>query len=258
MSALTRRAAPYAGALLLALGLTALLVAPARAGRTLTISLTANGPQPAVLTAAAGDTIAFRNDDATFVHQVASSSANWSFDSRPLAPGQVYPAGTLTRSGEYDYRGVNLDSFSGKVVVPGGTTPTPPPPPAPSRSASPAPAPSPSASAAPSAPPASPTDPGASPPPLAGSFPGVSPSPLAGGAPSPNVAPVLPGVESAAPPPGGPAVAVARGRLPEPATGRRYGLPAALALVAVLGVGSLLVRLLLAHPAARRPVQPAS
>jgi hypothetical protein len=52
--------------------------------------------------------------------------------------------------------------------------------------------------------------------------------------------------------PSGPAVAIGTGRLPEPPTGRRYGLPAALAAIAAAGVASLLVRLLLAHPAARR------
>ena len=34
-------------------------------------------------------------------------------------------------------------------------------------------------------------------------------------------------------------------------SGRRYGLPVSLAVVAVMGVGSLLWRVLLAHPAAR-------
>jgi len=52
--------------------------------------------------------------------------------------------------------------------------------------------------------------------------------------------------------PSGDVVAVGHGRLPEPPTGRKYGLPAALAAVGVAGVASLLVRLLLAHPAARR------
>jgi hypothetical protein len=64
---------------------------------------------------------------------------------------------------------------------------------------------------------------------------------------------VLPGeaLPSAGPLPSGETVAVAPGRLAEPSTARRYGLPAALAAVAAAGVGSLLVRLLLAHPAAR-------
>ena len=55
----------------------------------------------------------------------------------------------------------------------------------------------------------------------------------------------------ASPQPTGNTVAIGHGRLPEPPTGRRYGLPAALAAVAAAGVASLLVRLLLAHPAAQ-------
>ena len=42
------------------------------------------------------------------------------------------------------------------------------------------------------------------------------------------------------------------GRLDNPPTPRDYGLPTALAAVLVAGVGSLIVRLLLAEPAARR------
>jgi len=65
---------------------------------------------------------------------------------------------------------------------------------------------------------------------------------------------VLPGevLPSPSPSPVAPAVLAAPGRLPEPSTARRYGLPAALAAVAAAGVASLLVRLLLAHPAARQ------
>jgi hypothetical protein len=95
------------------------------------------------------------------------------------------------------------------------------------------------------------------PPPLAGGFGSITapgaPSPGGGPAPNvaPNVAPTLPGEDVSSPVPTGPAVAVGRGRLPEPPTGRRYGLPAALAAVAAAGVASLLIRLLLSHPAAR-------
>lgn len=250
-------AAPYAGVvLLLGLALAPLTTTPAYAGRTITISLTASGPKPASTTAAVGDTVVFTNTDATFVHQVKSSSPNWNFQTRPLAPGESFPAGTLTKPGEYDYAGANLDSFTGKVVVPGGTTASPPPSPAPS----PAPSrstPQPSATPAPATS-ASPAPSGGSgvvgPPPLAGGFGSVGGSAShapGSSAPPPNVAPVLPGEASAAPLASGEAVAIGRGRLPEPPTGRRYGLPAVLAAVAALGIASLLVRLLLAHPAAR-------
>lgn len=264
---MTRRASsrglPYAAlGLLLALVLLPLLaLTPAYAARTITISITANGPQPATTTAAVGDTIVFKNDDATFVHQVANKSANWKFDTGPLAPGAQALAGKLTAAGDYVYQGVNLDSFTGKVTVPASTT-TASPSPAATRSAAPAPSRSSTPTSASSVPTESASPTGGSgvvgPPPLAGGFGTVavpgSPAPGAG-APAPNVAPTLPGEDVASPLPSGEAVAVGRGRLPEPPTGRRYGLPAALAAVASVGVASLLVRLLLAHPAARRAKQ---
>jgi plastocyanin len=243
---------------LLAVALLPLLgSAPASAaGKTITIGLTANGPKPASVTAAVGDSVVFRNDDQTFVHQVSSASNNWKFDSPPLAPGQTFPAGKLAKPGSYVYRGANLDSFTGKVVVPGGTTASAAPPP--SRSAAPAASRSPAASSAPAS--SSPSPAGGSgqvgPPPLAGGFGTVgAPTPPAASprGPAPNVASTLPGEDPVvSPEASGVAVSIGRGRLPEPPTGRRYGLPAALAAVAAAGIASLLVRLLLAHPAAKR------
>jgi plastocyanin len=253
----TGRTAPYAflGVLLSLVLLPLLAASPALAAKTVTIDITADGPKPASTTAAVGDTIVFRNADMTFVHQVRSKSTNWTFNSGPLAPGQTYPVGKLAKAGTYEYQGANLDSFTGKIVVPGST-----PAPAPSATRSAAPAPSKSAAASPAAASASasasPTGgTGAvGPPPLAGGFGTVgvpSPPPGATG-PAPAVAPTLAGEEVASAAPSGETVAIGTGRLPEPPTGRRYGLPAALAAVAAAGVASLLVRLLLAHPAARR------
>ena len=248
-----RLLASYVGVVLLVVaGAVPLLAPSAHAAVTRTIELTADGPKPANLTAAVGDTIVFKNTDQTFIHQVDEASTNWSFSCPPLAPNQTCTAGKLAKPGEYLYEGVNLDSFTGKVVVPGTASPAP----APTRASA---APAPSRSAAPGgSPAASPSPTGGSgsvgAPPLSGGFgtggfPSVGPSP---GGPAPAVAPVLPGEQaSAAPQSTAQAVAVAPGRLPEPATARRYGLPAALAAVAAAGVGSLLVRLLLAHPAAR-------
>lgn len=259
---MTRRSTPYAAlGVLLTLVLTPLLLAtPAYAGRTITISITAGGPKPASAVAAVGDTVRFVNEDATFVHQVKSKSSNWTFDSGPLAPGQSFTAPTLAKPGEYVYQGANLDTFTGKVVVPAGPTVTPTPTrsatPAPSRSAAPRPSPS---AATPSPSPSSVAGPGGSgsaPAPFAGGFGPVGipggPSP-GSGALAPNVAPTLGAGAAPSANPSGEGVAVGSGRLPEPPTGRRYGLPAVLAATAALGVGSLLVRLLLAHPAARRP-----
>jgi plastocyanin len=249
---MTRRPVYALLGLLAALVLVTLLgVAPAYAAKTITIDITADGPKPASTTAAVGDTIQFRNADPTFVHEVGAKSANWSFDTGPMAPGQVRPAGKLTKAGVYVYQGVNLDSFTGQVTVPSAGGPAPSP-----TRAAPAPSRSPAASAQPASPSPSATPTGGSgvagPPPLAGGIiPPASPSAQPPG-PAPAVAPTLAGEDEASPQPSGGVVAIGHGRLPEPPTGRRYGLPAALAAVAAVGVASLLVRLLLAHPAAKQ------
>ena len=78
------------------------------------------------------------------------------------------------------------------------------------------------------------------------------------GGPAPAVAPVLPDDPALLLGQGSPVsysadgTPVVRGALPGSQTVRRYGLPIALAVVALAGVGSLLVRVLLAEPAARR------
>jgi len=255
VSAVTRpwKASALLGALLALVLVPLLLARPASAARTITISVTANGPKPASAGAAVGDVVRFVNDDPTFVHQVANKSPNWRFDTGPLAPGQSFTTAALEKPGQYDYQGANLDTFTGQVVVPGSTTASPTAPP---RSSS-APAPSGSSEASPSSSP-SPSTVVVVPPPLAGGFGtiGVPPAPGSRVLPpaiAPNVAPTRSGESRASSQPDGGAVAIGSGRLPEPATGRRYGLPAALAVVASVGVASLLVRLLLAHPAARRP-----
>ncbi|MBK5307829.1 MAG: hypothetical protein JJD92_14185, partial [Frankiaceae bacterium] len=178
---MTRRAAPYAAlTLLVSLVLVPLLgTSPAYAARTITISITAEGPKPASTTAAIGDSIVFVNDDPTFIHQVGSGSGPWTaqWTSQPLPPGARYPdAPKLTKPGTYVYQGVNLDDFTGKIVVPAGAGPAP--------TASRTSAPAPSRSAAPAA--------TASPSPTGGAG-AVGPPPLAGGfgtigAPSPGAA----------------------------------------------------------------------
>jgi len=255
---------PYVVALLLVLlAFPVLTAAPALAARTITISITADGPKPAAVNAEVGDTIVFKNVDATFIHQARSASTNWSFNTGPLAPGAQATAGKLSKPGEYLYEGVNLDSFKGKVVVPAV------PAPAPAGSSTPAPKPAGSAppgssggnsspAASPTASPASTGGSGSAGGPSLGGFGSVGgpqfPVAPSAGAPAPNVAPLLPGEvlpSAGATAPAGPVVVAAPGRLPSSATARRYGLPAALAAVAAAGVASLLVRLLLAHPAAR-------
>ncbi len=246
---------PALAAVLLAVvglsGVGLLLAAPASAARIITISITADGPKPASVTAAVGDTIEFRNDDATFIHQAKQASTNWTFNTGPLAPGAKATAGKLTKPGTYLYEGANLDSFTGKVVVPAPQPPPPAPAPVSSKPASGGSTPPPATSPSPS--PSSTGGSGAAgAPPLGGFGPGGLPLPSATpGGPAPDVAPVLPGeVPSVAPET--PGITASTGRLPEASTARAYGLPVALATVAVVGVASLILRLLLAQPAARR------
>lgn len=243
---------------------------PASAAVVRDVQLTQDGPVPASLTVAAGDSVRFVNTD-TFVHRVISDSANWAFDSRTLVPGQsftVVPA--LSRAGTYAYRGADLDRFTGSVVVPAAAAAASARPTAsarPAGTAAPSTSPRPAASASPAAasPQPSPVSTGGTgsvqgPPPLAGgSFGGfVDPSPSPG-APTPLVADPLAIVPQPTPDvvPGGPVggepalvpgTTVALGPLPRlssPVEARRYGLPLALAAVLLAGVGSLLARLLL-------------
>lgn len=257
---MTRRITSYAaaGVLMLLAVLPLLAARPASAAQQITIDITASGPKPALVTAAAGDTVVFRNADMTFVHQVKSESPNWSFNTGPLPPGATSRAVKLGGAGDYLYMGANLDSFHGKVSVPAapGASPTASPQPTSASSPASSPAASPSAGAAgPSASPvASPTAGTGvvAPPPLAGGSFGLPSAQPGAPLPAPAVAPTLAGEDPVASGSPQPVVAVGLGRLPEPPTGRRYGLPSTLAAVVALGVGSLLVRLLLAHPAARR------
>src|SRR4051794_10729899 len=112
---MNRRSARHGAIALLGLLVALVLVpllgsAPAYAAKTVTIEITASGPKPASTTAGVGDTIVFHNADATFVHEVASKSSNWKFDSQPMAPGQRFTVPSkLAKPGVYVYQGVNLD-----------------------------------------------------------------------------------------------------------------------------------------------------
>ena len=237
-------------------GVALLLASPASAARTITISITAAGPKPASLTAAVGDTIVFQNDDMTFIHQARAASPNWEFNTGPLAPGARVTAGKLSKPGTYLYEGANLDDFTGKVVVPAPTTgASPAPAGSPTTTSGGGSSPKPGSSDAPSASPSSTGGSGdADAPSLPGFGSGGFPLPSAvPGGPAPAIAPVLPGVQpsDAAALPGTPGITASPGRLPGSSAARAYGLPVALATVGAVGVGSLIVRLLLAQPAAR-------
>lgn len=243
----------------LAPGIAVLLPAgPARAA-TVGVSLTVQGPSPAQASARAGDTVVFTNNDAV-THTVRASGGGWSF-SQAVAPGSsashAFPAaGTYRYTDTHQVGVLTSRSDAGSVVV--AAPPAPPPAsPAPTRST--APQPTPTRTAAPRATPPPTQSPGTATAPAVGALPvpvgggvptGSAPTP----APSPAVAPSLSAAgpaPSAVPQTGAPAgPAYAQGALTQ-GSAHRYGLPAALAVLALTGVVSLLVRLLLADPAAQ-------
>lgn len=253
----SRRPAALLAVLLALLG-SVLLVAPASAAEQV-ITITAEGVTPKVLEVAAGDTITFVNEDTTFSYRAEATSDNWDLDSGPvgLLPGRSYThPDPITEAGTYTYRVAEGEPYAGSVLLRGANAVRP----TPSRRASAAPAqPKPAASTpSPGAP-----SPGAGTtgqPPLGGGFGApAAPAPPATAAAAlpPAIAlPQAPGASAgplpeAAPEPAGGPLAVP-GRLGAPAGYRGYGLPAALGAVLIAGVASLLVRLLLAEPAAAR------
>jgi plastocyanin len=249
-----------------------LLAAPAQAAEQV-VTITAEGVTPKVLRIAAGDTITFVNEDSSLGYRAKATSDNWDLDSGPvgLLPGSSYThPEPITQAGTYTYRVADGEPHAGSVVLPAANGATPAPPPAGS-----SPAPSPGSSSSPAA--ASPS-PDASPEggtgtaeaPVSGGFGAIDTDPppaVEGLAPPPAIAlPDLPDEQAVGPlpetapelePEARPSVAAALpGRLSSPPTARGYGLPAALAAVLAAGVASLLVRLLLAEPAARRRARP--
>lgn len=242
-------------AVLAALAGSVLLATPASAAEKV-VTITAEGVTPTVLTVAKGDTITFVNDDASFGYRAEATSDNWDLDSGPvgLLPGRSYThPDPIEAAGTYTYRVAEGEAYEGSVVLPA-------PKPAPSKAGT---SPKPSPAPKPANPSPSPAGgDGTAAPPVTGGFGTLGdPSPAPGGvAPPPAIAlPELPG-ESAGPDPlaaGEPdpvatTAAAVPGRLGSPPTARGYGLPAVLAAVLAAGVASLLVRLLLAEPAARR------
>lgn len=252
------------------LGLLALGSGTAQAARTVDVVLTA--AEPTVVTIAAGDTVRFVNGEQGPLappHTVTSTerdgSTPWQFDSGALGPGASAPF-TFAQPGSYVYvdrRGLVAPAERlGRIVVTAPPGPSPAPAgrtaaPAPTPAAAPPPppgtaAPAPAAAAAP-----------APLPPLVG---GVQTAPLGGLPPLPGTAPSVAGapVPVTAPPATAlpvtalPAVQALPGPLPGAPTDRGLGLPATLAALAAAGVGSLLVRVLLAEPAARRRPVPAA
>jgi plastocyanin len=245
-------------ALLLSLFALALPVSPARAA-TVTVTLTVQGPGPNPASAAAGDTVVFANSDAV-THTVKAYGSNWAFDVRIAAgssASHVFAAG-----GSYGYTDThavglfNSRSDVGTVAV---SAPATKPTPAPVRTAAPSPAPRapakpPAASASPATS-ASPAAPGAGTALAPGlgslTLPTAGPVPSAG-LPAPDLAAPPPETALAQPTPQSTVGAVYADKGLTQGSPHRYGLPAVLAVLAVTGVASLLARLLLSEPAARR------
>lgn len=251
------------------------------------VRLTAEGPVPAdVRLPDGGGVVRLMNTDGV-PHEVrtAPGSPAASYPDMPIGPGATAEV-TFEQSDTYAYEDERLDllaaeTFGGRVVV---AAPAPPPAegePAPSASdpsspTPPAPAPQPGAPAppapgapAPGAPAPAPEVPPTglpAPPPggsgttsLPGFGTGGSPAPLDGLLFPPSLTPLLaeePGSGGSSPLLAVPPVSALPGPLPGNPTSRPLGLPAALAALAAAGVTSLLVRVLLAEPAARRRSSP--
>lgn len=275
-------------------GSVGLAAASAQAAQV-TVTLTPQGPTPEFIEVPVGGTVVFVNEDTTthrvFARVEEGKSTAWEYESGPLEPGATSPAtDPFGAAGRYvfdDVQGVLLPrTFRDEIGVLPAASPSPTPDPStspePNGSPTASPGASPSASGAPGGPSESPgASPGAPAPtggtgttrplPLDGGFaglglgstgsspvqipgdplaPAIAPPPLADDGPLP-----LPYIAAA---PGDEAPSVAAlptGSLPGVDTGRDLGLPAVLGALAIVGLVSMIVRVLLAEPAARRPAE---
>lgn len=268
MERMTPRRAVAALAAALGVALAVLLPGSAAAARTVDVVLTAE--RPATVSLAPGDSVRFvSGEDGPLgpPHQVTATAddgtAEWEYTSPILAPGDSTGPVAFERAGTYlfvDRRGGPGPLGSevvGRIVV---QAPRPAASSAPPRTAAPVPPPADTGSSAPPAPaPAAPRPaPAADAPAVLG---GVTSAPLDVALPADAVVPpALAGLDLGVDEPGLAAddertlVQAQPGPLPGEPTSRGLGLPASLAVVAAVGVASLLVRVLLAEPEARRPL----
>lgn len=263
---------PVLGVLLLLLAVALLAATPARAA-TEPVKVALSDKQPADVTITAGDSVVFVNGEPAPLgasHQVTSATApgagTWSYDSGALAPGAQSAPVAFPQAGTFVYTDtrrvgvVPAASFTAKVVVqPAPAAPAPaagPPTSSPATRSTARPAPPRTTAPAAGLPQ---NRPSAGPPP-AGQAAALPTAAVPAGAVPPAVAPLFgaaalpqtePTVTATLPP-----VQAVSGPLPGATASRGFGLAAALAAVAVGGVVSLLVRVLLSDPAAHRPVLP--
>jgi hypothetical protein len=236
---------------------------PSAQAASVTITLSLQRPSPPNAAAVAGDTIIFSNTDQV-AHAVKSTSGAWSFSSS-VAAGARYNVKLPTQAGTFTYSDTHNVPLFGTTVDSGIVTATAPKAPPPSATTSPKPGvtasrtPSPkpttpakaTATAQPSATPSGTPTPGSGTALAPGLGTGIlttgTPAP---GAPQPNIAPLLPdSTANPADPVAGATAAPPVKYADRPLTqdsSHRYGLPALLAVLLLTGVGSLLVRYLLA------------
>jgi plastocyanin len=254
----TRRLLAAPLALLVVLAAVLAVAGPAQAA-TSTVTLGQNGPSPSTVTVKSGDTVVFSNTD-TVTHVLKSTSKNWSLSVTLKAKSKRSVA--FSSAGTFDYSDTYNNAIlgfsqtaTGHVVVPA----SPPPSATPTSRASPSALPSASPSKSPrqgtsASPPAAPTQSGvAVPPPIVG---GVAPTPTASGSPGPPPQ-VAPGGQT---PTGTATAPVTHVDYANPAgivqhSSHGTGLPVALAVLAALGVLTLLVRVLLSAPEARHDIR---
>jgi plastocyanin len=249
----TRRLLAAPLALLVALAAVLAVASPAQAADHV-VRLSQTEQDNSTITIRSGDTVTFTNTDSVS-HRVKSGS-KWSFD-HVIASGKSQRTNPFTQPDTYGYTdsyviGLIPRTVTGNiVVVPASpspsSTPRPSSSPRPSASASP----KPTTSASPSA---APTPSGvAVPPPIIG---GVAPTPTASGSPGPP-----PQVASGGQTPSGTATTpVTHVDYANPAgivqhSSHGTGLPVALAVLAALGVLTLLIRVLLSAPEARHDIR---
>ena len=250
----TYAAAGLLVALLLALlGLSLSVAGPASAASR-PVTLTGSGPSPARISITVGDAITFTNaDELGFSHVVTSSGDGWTYGPTMVASGASTTTATFARPGTYtytDHRNTISTDVTGSIVVTGSPAANPRPASAPSTAS---PASNPSQDPQPAAAPVDPstaTTPTESPTPNPVIAPAVAPVPVALAAvtaapvaASPSASP-----DSAQAPAGPLAIS---GSVNNSNDQQAYGLPAALAALAIAGIASLVIRLMLSRPTAR-------
>lgn len=252
-------AAVLSGGLLLKAASAASVVQP----QVVQISLSSGGPSPANASSSVGQTIRWTNNDSVS-HTLSGNGFSFGASAVPIDPHGSFTY-AFSAKGSFSYDDVHfLFDNPGTVNV---TTAVATRPVA-------------SASRGPASPASAPAKPGAARPGATPTSGGGSPdsgqvlAPSLGDSVLPSSSPttiVGPNPVFAAPLPNAPASAFTTGSSPTPTpstsyadhpltqgSAHRYGLPALLAVLGITGVGSLLLRLLLAHPAARRdPPAPA-